>query len=212
MRTFKNILLGLSILIVLGAAAPHLLRFAGVELPSSPEGAPFRELSTHMMDRIARMDWAFLAHLVGGSLALVLGPFQFWERLRKRRPQVHRRLGYGYFFSIALGGFGGLICAPSSWAGLPAQLGFGGLALAWLSSAALGLGAIRKGRIERHRSFMRLSYALTLAAVSLRIQMPLLFLAGLEELQVYRTVAWSCWVPQGIWWLFWDKTTVPSKG
>lgn len=202
MRTLKFSILYLLSLMVVAGASLHLLRFLGVEgVMTTPVGAPFYELSLHFKERIARGDMAFLAHLLGGSLALLLGPFQFWEGLRNRQPQWHRRMGYGYFLAITLGGLGGLFCAPTAWAGVPAQIGFTGLALVWLSSAVWGLRAILRGEVDRHRSIMRLSYALTLAAVSLRIQMPLLHLAGLSDLAVYRTVAWSCWMPQTLGWL-----------
>ena len=37
-----------------------------------------------------------VTHIVGGMLALGLGPFQFLQRLRTKRPSVHRWLGRGY--------------------------------------------------------------------------------------------------------------------
>ena len=89
--------------------------------------------------------------------------------------------------------------------GWPAQLGFLLLALAWLVTLALAMRAIIARRVQVHRQWMVCSYALTLAAVALRLQMPLfLGLLGLEFHIAYPIIAWACWVPNLMfaqWWL-----------
>lgn len=42
------------------------------------------------------------------------------------------------------------------------------------------------------------------AAVTLRLYLPLLFLAGLDFTEAYRIVSWVCWVPNLLvieWWI-----------
>jgi hypothetical protein len=39
------------------------------------------------------------------------------------------------------------------------------------------------------------SFALTFAAVSLRVQVPLAQVAGIPEAIAYPIIAWSCWLP-----------------
>src|SRR4051794_24838183 len=39
---------------------------------------------------------AFYLHIVGGGLALLLGPLQFWRALRERARPVHRAVGRVY--------------------------------------------------------------------------------------------------------------------
>ncbi len=45
------------------------------------------------------------------------------------------------------------------------------------------------------RVWMIRSYALTFAAVTLRIWLPLSQVAGLPFAQAYPAIAWFCWVP-----------------
>jgi hypothetical protein len=55
--------------------------------------------------------------------------------------------------------------------------------------------AIRQGRIADHRDWMLRSYALTLAAVTLRLYLPASQIAGISFLIAYPAIAWLCWVP-----------------
>lgn len=51
---------------------------------------------------------------------------------------------------------------------------------------------------------MTRNYALTFAAVTLRIYMGLFFAVGLDFEEFYPSLAWLCWVPNLIlveWWL-----------
>ena len=52
------------------------------------------------------------------------------------------------------------------------------------------------GRIAEHQRWMVRSYALTFAAVTLRLEMPFFFiLGGMDYAEVSNYVAWLCWVP-----------------
>jgi uncharacterized membrane protein len=206
MVILKRIGIGLFAIFTLGvliSASTYPAAFAGLlDLHKLyPPQGPFSVLQAHMSARVDHQDWGFLAHVCGAMVALAVGPFQFWKSLRDKRPGIHRKLGYLYFSGIFVGGIGGLLSAREAWGGTAAQIGFALLALFWMGSSARGLSLIRKGKIEEHQVWMRLSFAITLAGVSLRIQMPLLYMAGLPEILVYQTIAWSCWVPQVLWWM-----------
>ena len=95
-----------------------------------------------------------------------------------------------------MGSVGALGLAPVAYGGLPAQLGFLGLALFWIVTGALAFASIRRRRIPQHLRWMIRSYALTFAAVTLRLWLPLLQLAGLSFVAAYATVAWLSWVPK----------------
>jgi uncharacterized membrane protein len=136
-----------------------------------------------------------MLHVVGGSAALVLGPWQFWGGLRRRRLGLHRWLGRLYLVAVLVGGLGGLAIARVAFGGLPARLGFGLLAIVWLGCGAAAYRAIRRRDVASHQEWMIRSYALTLAAVTLRIWNPLLALAGFSFPEAYVSVAWLCWVP-----------------
>ncbi len=139
--------------------------------------------------------WAIRLHAAGGILALLLGPLQFVHALRRRRPALHRWLGRCYLAAILVGVIGALGLAPSAFGGLTSTLGFALLAVAWAATGILAYWRIRARDIDGHRRWMMLSYALTFAAVTLRIELLILMAAGVDHETAYRTVAWLCWVP-----------------
>lgn len=136
----------------------------------------------------------FYAHVGLAPVALVLMPFQFWQGLRQRHPQRHRWIGRAYGLAIALSGTGGLLMAIGSNSGLLAAWGFGLLAVFWLSFTGIGILRAIQGRIVDHQRWMIRSAALTFAAVTLRLYLPLLF-ATLGQDVGYVLVSWACWVP-----------------
>lgn len=117
---------------------------------------------------------AFYAHIVAGGLALVAGPFQFWRGLRERRPTVHRWIGRTSLAAIAIAGTSALVIAPFSQAGFVGFFGFGSLAALWLAFAWQGYRAIRRRDVASHRAWMMRTFALTYAAVTLRLWLGLL--------------------------------------
>jgi len=144
---------------------------------------------------LSRAPVALAAHLGGGALALVIGALQVHTRLRERRPGLHRRLGQGYVVAVVASGAAGLVLALGAQGGLAARSGFGMLALLWLAATGIAWWRIRQDDEERHRDWMIRSYALTLAAVSLRLYLPASLAAGLAFEQAYPVIAWMCWVP-----------------
>jgi uncharacterized membrane protein len=139
---------------------------------------------------------AFFGHMGLGAVALGTGGFQFFEKWRQRRPQLHRRLGRVYLVAVALSGVAALVAAQNATGGWVTRLGFSTLAVLWLLTAALAFYHIRQGRVAEHRVWMRYNYACTLAAVSLRIWLPLLIGGvGMTFLEAYQWVAWISWLP-----------------
>src|SRR5262245_11187420 len=47
-----------------------------------------------------------LMHIIGGSIALLTGPFQLWSGLRRRVLNLHRPLGMTYLGGILIGSTG----------------------------------------------------------------------------------------------------------
>lgn len=134
-------------------------------------------------------------HAASGSVALVLGPWQFLSGLRARRPRVHRAIGITYMLGCFIGALSGLVLAIGSLAGPVASLGFAGLAIAWLLTTGRGLASARRRDLASHRRWMWRSFALTLAAVTLRLWLPGLAMGGVDFEVGYPLVAWLCWVP-----------------
>lgn len=137
---------------------------------------------------------AFFAHVGLAPVALALLPLQFWKGLRMRRPALHRWLGRIYAMAILCAGVGSILMALGTKAGPVASVGFLLLGVAWITSTALAVWHIRNRRVSEHRAWMIRSAALTFAAVTLRLEMPILAMTvGLDV--GYPMVAWLCWVP-----------------
>ncbi|MFJ6622054.1 DUF2306 domain-containing protein [Kitasatospora sp. NPDC091335] len=134
-------------------------------------------------------------HISGAITALAVGPWQFSERLRAREPRRHRRIGVVYLLGCLTGAVGALLLAPVAYGGAVAGLGFACLAVAWLITGAMGLRTVLAGRIADHRRWMIRSFALTFAAVTLRLMVLAATTAGLGLRPAYTAVAWLCWVP-----------------
>lgn len=144
-------------------------------------------------------------HVFAAALALALGPFQFSTRLRSTRPQLHRWIGRTYLgVGVLLGGVFGLLLSRHAHGGPVAQIGFALLALAWLYTGLRGWLAIRGGDVATHRQWLLRNQALTLAAVSLRLYLPVVLVARWPFEPAYAAIAWLCWVPNLLlaeWWL-----------
>jgi hypothetical protein len=137
-----------------------------------------------------------LSHIGGGIVAILIGPFQFWTRFRNRHLWLHRLLGGAYLAAtVGFGAIGGLLLAPHSYGGLSTHFGFGMLAMLWLLTGTLAFWSILQGRVPQHREWMIRSYALTFAAVTLRLWLPLFVSLGFEFEEAYQTAAWMAWVP-----------------
>lgn len=145
-----------------------------------------------------------IAHTAGGGIASLIGPLQFSDRLRRQRPGLHRWLGRVYLISVLLSGLGGLYLSPGSLAANTFGVAFILLALAWLYTGWQAYTTIRQGDVGAHRCWMIRNFALTYAAVTLRIEMPLLIAAGIDPIMALNIVGWTCWVPNLVvveWWM-----------
>nr|WP_315495592.1 DUF2306 domain-containing protein [uncultured Rhodoferax sp.] len=143
----------------------------------------------------ARHPVGALVHMVTSPLALVAGALQVNRAIRTRHLVLHRWLGRLYVLAVLLAGSSGLALAFGSFGGPITHWGFGLMAVLWLGSTGLGFMAMRRGKRTLHREWMMRSYAITLAAVTLRIYVPLTQIAGLPFEDAYRAIAWLCWVP-----------------
>lgn len=139
---------------------------------------------------------AIYTHIFASAVALALGALQFIARLRDARPAVHRGLGRLYLGAGVLpGGVAGLLVAFGAYGGPVARWGFASLAIGWLWSGAQAYRAIRSGDVVAHRRWMYRNFALTFAAVTLRLWLPGLVLSGVPMAVAYPIIGWLCWVP-----------------
>jgi uncharacterized membrane protein len=148
-----------------------------------------------LVARRSEIPWAVFAHLAGSLWALATGPFQLSRRIRERAWSRHRWLGRSYVAGVAVGALGAIALAPRAQTGAVAAFGFGTLGILWAASTLVAFVRIRRGDRESHRRWMMRSYASTLAAVTLRIYIPLSLSLGAPFPIAYPVIAWMCWVP-----------------
>jgi uncharacterized membrane protein len=168
-------------------------------LAAAPNGA----IAANYADRPAAIQVAFYAHVIGGGLALALSPLQFIARLRDRVPRAHRVIGRAALGSMVLGGLAGAVVSTTNLAGPAGTAGFGLLGVLWVTFAVTAFVAIRRGDVTAHRRWMVRAFALTYAAVTLRLWLGLLMgvhlAAGVTQPEAftrsYVVVPFLCWVP-----------------
>lgn len=124
-----------------------------------------------------------MGHIVPAALALTLGPLQLVPSIRAHR-RVHRWIGRAYLFAGVL---------PAALLGVPAALlstqgpaaGAGLLVgdVAWAVTAVVAYRAARQRRYRDHARWMVRNFALTFAAVTFRIWLPLLILVQVPLLE-----------------------------
>jgi uncharacterized membrane protein len=146
-------------------------------------------------------EFALGVHVLSGMLALLIGPFQFVGRLRRRFVRLHRFMGATYVASATALGVSGLILAPTAYTGLVASAGFTVLGLAMLFTTWTALRMILADRYAEHRRWMIRSFSLIMAGVMLRVWSQLydgMAAAGIVDFSfetAYAGIAWLCWVP-----------------
>ena len=137
-------------------------------------------------------------HALGGAIALMTGPLQFLPRFRESNWNRHRLLGWIYCGAVLLGWCASVWIAPHAQTGWIAAWGFLTLGAAWIVTTGLAIRFILRGDAIQHRRWMIRSYALTAAAITLRIYLPLVFVFHWPFAIGYPAIAWLCWIPNVI--------------
>ncbi len=129
-------------------------------------------------------------HLVGGSLALLLDPIQFWSFFRNKFMSIHRLSGKIYMAGVLLIGISALRLSLISYC-IPCRVSLFILSVLVLLSTGFAYKAIKTKNIKVHRQFMIRSYVCVLSFVAVRIDdiFPLTFLFGQIEDHLFRRTA-----------------------
>jgi hypothetical protein len=139
---------------------------------------------------------AFYIHITSSVLAIGGGIFQFFPAILRAYPKVHILIGKIYIASILLlAAPSGLIIAAFANGGLPSKVGFSLQCFVWWATTYAAWQAIMRKNWEEHAAMMIRSYAVTLAAMSLRTESyALVYLFGTKPMETYLTVTWLSWV------------------
>jgi uncharacterized membrane protein len=138
--------------------------------------------------------WWLLPHGIAGACALLLGPMQFSDRLRNRFRQLHRVVGRiyvaGVFVAAPLGFY---IQYFQERMGDPRSFSIAAAADAalWMTTTAIAMVFILKGKVREHRQWMTRSFAVALVFLEGRL---IGGVTGWENLDVHanETIVWAC--------------------
>ncbi len=163
------------------------MKNAGIFDPRTPVGQHF-----------APAGWFLPIHAFFAAMAMIMGAFQFSNRLRARYLKLHRVLGYVYGVSVFIG-------APM---GVPLALRVDNLSLAaasavqafgWMLCTGIALYCVRSGNVAQHRRWMIRGYPFAMVFTVARIIIPIppilrLGLPGIEMV-VWSAIALAAFLP-----------------
>ena len=134
-------------------------------------------------------------HAGCAATALIVGPFQFIQSLRRTHLQLHRIMGRVYVLCCMVGGAAALPLGATATSGPIARSGFLVLAVLWLVINGNGWRLAVQGRIAEHKLWMIRSFALTFGAVTLRLFIFVLPVFGVPFHTAYVIASWGAWLP-----------------
>ncbi|KAB1153657.1 DUF2306 domain-containing protein [Tenacibaculum aiptasiae] len=141
----------------------------------------------------SRVVWIW-PHVLGGVLAMALGPFQFISKLRIRYPKIHRMLGIIFLISILISSVTLIPLITTSSSNLVIDIGLGIGGVVWLLAAVFAYIAIRNKNIEQHKEWMIRCYMVTLAFVVFRLAIDLLsYYEVTNEPDIVAISSWVSW-------------------
>lgn len=169
-----------------GLAAVTVLSLGVVAYATVVYGALDPETSVLSL-RDTRWHYGLLiTHIATGAVALLLGPLQFFRRIRTRHPRGHRWIGRAYLFvgvfpSALVGVPVALLSVEGAWASAGLLVGD----LAWLATAVVAYRAARRRDFRRHATWITWNFALSFSAVTFRIWLGILIGAQVPFLRTW---------------------------
>lgn len=144
----------------------------------------------------SKLWWFFLyVHIVSGGIAILIGWIQFNKNLLQKRVNWHRNIGKLYIISALLCALSGFYIGFYATGGWLAALGFIMVSCIYFYTTLKGFLHIRNSQLILHQNYMTYSYATCLAAVSLRVFVPLSSFITDNYLLSYTLIAWLAWIP-----------------
>lgn len=138
----------------------------------------------------------FYVHITSSLLVLFAGLPQFLPQLTKKFTSFHRWLGKCYVLLVlGLAAPSGLILAQFANGGIASKAGFTMQCIVWWCCTFMAYKRIKEKNFKDHIGWMIRSYAVTLAAMSLRTEAYLMhYLFLTKPIETYVTVTWLSWV------------------
>ena len=155
------------------------------------------------------MVW-LIPHAIFAGLALLMGVFQFSNRLRARYLGLHRKLGMAYVLCVFVGGPLAIPLAVKT--GTPVLTAATVVqTLGWMVCTAVALYCVKTGNVREHRRWMIRGYPFAMIFTVARLLIPLppvqaLGFVGIE-IVVWTTIALAAFLPS----LFLDWAAIVSR-
>jgi uncharacterized membrane protein len=140
--------------------------------------------------------WFLIAHITAGGGALILGPLQFWEKLRNYSWKLHRIIGFLYLLAILTSSISAVVLAHTTayainWAyAFSAQVWVS----VWIITTFIAYWAAIKRRFKLHKEWMVRSYIVTLAFIvsGLALKLPIVQQLG-DFADISPSFFWMGW-------------------
>lgn len=129
---------------------------------------PTSDIAKHFSPGMAFL----IPHAFFASIALVMGTFQFSNRLRARYLSLHRKMGYVYVTCVLIGAplaipLAARVGTPSLVAASAAQT------IGWITCTLIALYCIRTGNVQQHRRWMMRGYPFAVIFTVARMIIPI---------------------------------------
>jgi uncharacterized membrane protein len=140
--------------------------------------------------------WYLLPHGLTAACAILLGPFQFSDRLRKNYTKLHRVMGRIYVAGAVIGGplgaflqyYNERLGEVGATRSFTVAAGIDAVLLA--GTTLIAFAFILKGNVQRHRQWMTRSFCVAIVFLEVRV---IGGLTGLEQVPgAIETIVWSC--------------------
>jgi uncharacterized membrane protein len=163
----KRIGIGFVIFLAFGLAISALIRYLLLD-PASTNKTLIEQGMDLYDFHYQPWNIILLFHIITASFAIVIGPFQFFKKIRIKRKNLHRNLGKIYVSTILVSGVTGVYLSYFAFGGIISKVGFFTLSLTWLFTTYLAFKHIRNKQFKLHENWMYRSYAVTFVAITFR--------------------------------------------
>lgn len=138
--------------------------------------------------------WWLLPHGLAGACAILLGPLQFSDRLRRRYAKLHRVVGRIYVFgALIVAPLGSYIQYLDERTGDSRSFTIAAMTNAFLlmSTTLIAFYFIRQGKVQQHRVWMTRSFAVAIVFLEGRV---IAGVTGWEKLgsPTLEIISWTC--------------------
>jgi nitrate reductase NapE component len=140
---------------------------------------------------MTEIPWSGFGHVIPGALALGLGGLLLSRRIRQRYLWLHKTLGWSYVCCVMLSSIASHVGNYASPSGRSAKLAFLTLGILWPLVTLAGTPLSQQFDQQTHGKLMKVSFALTFAAVNLRIYLAAMLMMGIRFQTAYPIAAWS---------------------